>query len=174
MPRKKREAATLLERKGRALTLRKAGVSYSKIGEELGVSTTQACRDVHSVLRKLAEENDDNARELRQLESERLDSISLALYPKAQKGNKDAIAGFLKTIEIRCKLFGLNMQSKQQMHEIEAVKILVDAGWLTDEVLEQIEAKVGRLEEEVKEIFTKDGTSAAKEIDTEEEDRESQ
>jgi hypothetical protein len=113
MPRRGRGAAkghrerTVL-RQAAALRLRTAGASYRQIGEQLGTSAVQAWRDVGFALGEVVERRNEDAVALRTLELERLDRLTLALWPKAQKAHVDAVRALVRVSERRCRLLGLD------------------------------------------------------------------
>ena len=105
---KDKQAAEILERQYQALELRRRGLSYRAIGAKLSVSHVQARADVEAVLRQLADENRDKADEMRQLEIERLDAIYESLDSWVASGNPAATNAYLKAMERRAKLQGLD------------------------------------------------------------------
>jgi len=111
MPRKdanpgRSEAAA--ERREQAFRLRKLGWSFGAIGRRLGVSHVRAFRDVSSILKELATQTMDAAKELRQLESERLDVLRRRLLPKIKAGDPNTIQAAIRAVQRRCNLFGLD------------------------------------------------------------------
>ncbi len=102
----KSEAAA--ERREQAFRFRKLGLGYRAIGGKLGVSSTQAFRYVHEVLKDLAKKTEKAARELRQLEGERLDYLWAKLLPKIRQGDPKAIQAAVRVVQRRCSLFGLD------------------------------------------------------------------
>lgn len=99
-------------RRQTAFELRKTGLPYREIGLRLGVSEPQAYKDVQSVLQKLAALELDKARELRQLDSERLDAALEALWPNIVGGKGWAIDRMISIMDRRARLFGLDMPTK--------------------------------------------------------------
>lgn len=112
--RKRSEKGAILERQIQALELRKAGWAFHEIGVRLGISTTQAFRDVSTQLKQLAALALDNANELRQLELERLDMLIQGLEPMARVGNPGAVNSYLRVMERRAKLLGLDAPVRQE------------------------------------------------------------
>ena len=98
-----------------ALQLRHAGASYRAIANQLGISAPYAYRLVSDALAELAAQTMDKASELRQLESERLDRLFLAVYQDAVKGDLKAMDRALKIIQQRAKLFGLEAPQQHQI-----------------------------------------------------------
>ena len=96
------------ERRERAFQLRKRGLGFRAIGKRLGVSHVQAYRDVKAVLQDLAKRTQKAARELRQLESERLDFLWLKLLPKLNAGEPKAVQAAVRLVDRRARLFGLD------------------------------------------------------------------
>jgi len=120
------------ERRIRSLELRKAGLSYRQIGDQLGVSEMQAWRDVKGALEGLAKLEQGHARELRQLEVERIDALITALWVRA-RGRRvqhedgtiedvppeyPALDRVLRLMEARRRLLGLDVQPEEKDHEV--------------------------------------------------------
>lgn len=98
-----------------ALDLRKAGCAYAAIGKQLKVSGEQARIDVMTALKTLAEHQDTETAEYRNLELERLDRMLLAVWGDALKGHLGAIDRALKISERRARLMGLDAPVKQEL-----------------------------------------------------------
>lgn len=95
------------EKVRKAIELRKAGATYDKIAEALGYENRSgAYKIVVGALRDLVQEP---AKELRTLEAERLDAMTLALWTRAQKGDLPAIDRLLRIMERRARLLGLDL-----------------------------------------------------------------
>lgn len=120
------------ERRVRAIELRKAGLGYRQISEQLGVSVQQAWRDVQKALADLAEMEQDHAREYRQLELERLDALLSPLWLRARgrriqhdDGTVEdvppdyaAVDRVMRLMEARRRLLGLDVQPEDKDHEV--------------------------------------------------------
>lgn len=111
------EKGALLERRLQALDLRKRGLSYRAIGDKLGIDFTTAYKDVMAELKRLAAENHDKADELRAMELERLDMLIKGLEPMATVGNPGAVNSYIKCMERRAKLLGLDAPTKVQVDD---------------------------------------------------------
>lgn len=81
-------------RRHQALELRKAGFTYRKIGERLGVSAQLARNDVQTALE---EDGAGKPEALTDIELERLDNLYQVAYKQALKGD-------LKAMEIALKI----------------------------------------------------------------------
>ena len=95
------------ERELQALELRKAGLTYARIGELLGVSHVAVGKAVRRALAKHSDQTKEAVEELRQLELERLDAVNLAFWEKMMAGDVQAAKLILRTIEQRSRLLGL-------------------------------------------------------------------
>ena len=94
----------------KALELRKAGVSYQQIADAIGYKDASgAWRAVKAGLKKTLQEPADD---LRKLELERLDSAAAAIYPSVKQGQYGAIDRWIKIMERRAKLLGLDAPTK--------------------------------------------------------------
>jgi hypothetical protein len=102
----RRVAARLHEQQ--AFELRKAGASYSKIGEKLGCSKGAAYKMVDRVLQDLRKKVTEDAEHVKRMELERLDDLTIAVYRQAKEGNVACIDRVLKLMERRAKILGLD------------------------------------------------------------------
>lgn len=100
------------ENEVRALELRKCGLSYPAIAEEMGVCTATAFKAVRRGLQRLIDECKQSASELLQLELERLDRLEAALRAGIEQGEPQSIEAARRIIDQRCKLLGLNPPTK--------------------------------------------------------------
>lgn len=103
------EEAARTERRAKALTLRKAGLSYPQIGKKLGVSYQTAYRDVTKELKEIPREAADA---LRHLECERLDNLQTRLEIELQNGHIAAAMPLIRVIERRARMLGLDQPSE--------------------------------------------------------------
>lgn len=99
---------TPAERRSKALELRKMGLTYQSIGQVLGVSATQARRDVKRTLQKRVKHDQSHVAEQRQLELERVEMVLTSLASKVRDGDTAAIDRWLKASDIRRRLLGLD------------------------------------------------------------------
>lgn len=98
------------EKRAQALELRKAGANYDQIARQVGYeSRAGAYRAVQTALQQITEEP---AKEVIQLELERLDAMLLGLWPNARKGHEGAVDRVLRIMERRAKLQGLDAPVK--------------------------------------------------------------
>ena len=128
-PGNKAAVAAQEERRIKAFELRKAGISFRQIGEQLGVSEATAHKDVHAVLKRLAKQAEGKALEYRQLEAERIDALMAPLWTKArgrrivdpQTGqvvedippDYQAVGQVLNLMNRRARLMGLDAQPEE-------------------------------------------------------------
>jgi hypothetical protein len=94
------------EKRREALKLRKAGATYDQIAERLKYANRSgAQKAVMAELRALPR---DDAKEVLQLEIERLDAMLLAYWPGVMKGNVRSGEIVVRLMERRSKLLGLD------------------------------------------------------------------
>lgn len=121
------EKLIVLERRAKALILRKQGGSYRLIAAQLrgtdGVSKRYsegaAHADVIAELNRLNAENSESAEELRRLEEERIDQMLAAIYPQANNGDLFAIDRVLRLMERRAKYRGLDAPTKIAVNDLD-------------------------------------------------------
>lgn len=98
------------DREREALQMRKAGATYDKIGESLGLSRSGAYDLVRRGLDELNKTCREEAELLRRLEDERLNAVWEVLWPKMLDGDLRAIDRGLRLMERRSRLWGLDVQ----------------------------------------------------------------
>ncbi len=115
-----------LDRQLKALELRKAGVPYQTIADQLGYSDRgSAYNSVQTALKKTLAEPAD---EVRRLELERLDALLMGMYPQARKGNQGAVDRCLRIMERRAKLLGLDAPTKAELSGKDGAPLVVAIG----------------------------------------------
>ena len=99
------------ERRNLAVELRKAGLSYQKIGDQLGISRQSAFKAVKKALQEIEASTIENATELIRIELERLDDYQIRVTQEIKSGNAlQAIDRALRIMDRRAKLLGLDLE----------------------------------------------------------------
>lgn len=133
------QAINATEKKREALRLRKQGLSLRAIGEKLKLSHEAVRGYIQSALAEVAEETLQDATQLRALEVERLDAYLLALAPKIEKGDTQAISTALRVTEQRAKLLGIYAAEKQEVSgpagQPQEQRIAIDLHSMSDDEL---------------------------------------
>lgn len=107
------------ERALKALELRKKGVRYEQIAQQLGYSHRgSAHKAVMKELKLLAKECLEEAAQVRDLELQRLDDLFLAAWKAIADGSESAIDRALRVSESRRKLMGLDAAEKVDVNGI--------------------------------------------------------
>lgn len=101
----KPEQIRIADRKKEALRLRRLGLGYFDIGQQLGISTSQAHSDVQSELRLIPA---DERADLIALTNQQIDMAISAMMPKVAQGSVTAVQRVTSLLERRCRLFGLD------------------------------------------------------------------
>lgn len=164
------------ERREQAMSLRRAGASFSQIATALSIPKTTAYRDVETLLKRLAKRNTLGAEELRQLELERLDDLERAArrvltaeHLRISNGNVVQVVGpdgrmhdvaddapvlqaidrLVRVSERRCKLLGLDAPAKVEGELTGDFTLAAnqDVAALAEKVRAKIEAQAERLSE---------------------------
>lgn len=113
-----------VERRVKAIELRRAGVTYERIAFELNYSDRgRAYHDIHGALRALV---DQPAQELLAEELDTLNAMLLGLWPKARKGDSQAVLAVLKIMERRAKYLGLDAAVKFEGDLSTVVRYIID------------------------------------------------
>jgi hypothetical protein len=113
MPRKGKGAKSghrekVARRQQRAMSLRLAGASYAQIASVCRVSKQQSFRDVLASLHESLELRNSDANFYRETELLRLDAMLVALWPKVQKADVEAVHAALRISQRRSALLGLD------------------------------------------------------------------
>ena len=102
----------LVDREMKVLELRRAGLTWQRIAEEVGYADhTGAYAAYKRAIKRTLQQPAD---ELRQQELDRIDRLQLAAWPNAMKGDVKSILAIAKLMERRAKLTGLDMPIKIQ------------------------------------------------------------
>lgn len=108
------------ERRVQAVELRKAGLSYRRIGEELGITRQAAHKLVTTALRDLNDKVAEDAAELMRLELERLDDMQVAATRRLRGDQAlPAIDRILRIMGRRAKMLGLDAPERITLREQE-------------------------------------------------------
>ena len=99
----------------KALELRIAGGTYRQIAQELGVSHTVIFENVLWALEERAEERGKLSDQLVQMELERLEKMTLSLWPRVRNGDEKAINTLVRVMDRRAKLLGLDQPAKTDL-----------------------------------------------------------
>lgn len=113
----------ITERERDALELRKGGMTFERIADQLGYADRSgAWRAVNTALSATLQEPAD---ELRRMEAERLNDLLLAMWPKALSGSTWHVDRCLSIMDRRAKLLGLDAPTRKIVNVI--TEDLVDA-----------------------------------------------
>lgn len=100
----------LVDREIKVLELRRAGLTWQRIAEEVGYADhTGAYAAYKRAIKRTMQQPAD---ELRQQELDRLDRLQLAAWPKAMQGHIGSIAIIVRLMERRARLLGLDTPIK--------------------------------------------------------------
>jgi len=128
----------------RAALVRKSGRTYDEIARTVGFADRSgAARAVQRALDATVREGADA---LRQLEAERLDALTAALWSKAIDGDERAVDRVLAVMERRARLLGLNAPTKRSIDHISRERFME----LFDELVaeeQELTARVAAIEE---------------------------
>lgn len=98
--------AETIAREQHVLELRRAGVTFDRIAEEVGISDRSTAHKIYK--RALARTLQEPAAEIRHLEGDRLDRLQVAVWSRALRGDLAAVDRVLRIMERRAKLLGLD------------------------------------------------------------------
>jgi hypothetical protein len=105
--------AEITERRIRAWQMQLAGKSYRDIATELGVSVGTAFKDVQAHAEAI---KTPVAEAVRKQELARLDMLIERLMPRIESGDVQAVGAFLKVMDRRAKMLGLDAPTKQEIN----------------------------------------------------------
>lgn len=87
------------DKRHRALQLRKAGVTYDQIAQQVGYANRGTAHK--AVAQALRDSQQETTPESHRLDSQRLDQVLMALWAKAMSGDVKAVDRVLRVIELR-------------------------------------------------------------------------
>lgn len=100
----------LVDKEVRVLELRRVGLTWQRIAEEVGYADhTGAYAAYKRAIKRTMQQPAD---ELRAQELDRIDRLQVAIWPNAMKGDTRAILTIVRLMERRAKLTGLDMPIK--------------------------------------------------------------
>lgn len=108
-------------RAAQALNLRKLGLTYDAIAQQVGYGSRGAAYT--AVQRELARTLQEPADELRKLEAQRLDDLYRAMIPKALKGDGWSVDRCLRIMERRAALLGLDIRADASAQQAQMIVI---------------------------------------------------
>ncbi len=100
----------LVDREIKVLELRRAGLTWQRIAEQVGYADHTGAYAAYK--RAIKRTQQQPADELREAEIDRLDRLQLAVWPKAMNGDNTSITTILRIMERRARLLGLDMPVK--------------------------------------------------------------
>ena len=103
---------TAAERRRRSVALRKEGLSYQAIADELGMARSSVHHTVGKAMATLEKEIEGEARLLGALEMERLDNLQVAIWSRAMEGHLGSVDRVLKIMDRRARLLGLDAPAR--------------------------------------------------------------
>ncbi len=112
----------------KALEYRKSGASYEQISRALGVSKAGAWKAVKRGLANLNKECAERAKEVRQIETLRLDKMWNSIYEDVLLGDPRAINTALRIMERRARLWGLDEKNEEEEREKKEIVFKVVGG----------------------------------------------
>src|ERR1700752_1375120 len=119
----KPETIRIEERRAQALELRKRGLSYRRVRDEMRLieggsprySDIRARDDVFVELTRLRDKNLERAEQLRTLEATRLDALLAGVWEKAIGGSFKGVQAALRIMQRRARLEGLDQPIKTEI-----------------------------------------------------------
>lgn len=103
-------APELVDKETKVLELRRAGLTWQRIAEEVGYADHTGAYAAYK--RAIKRTQQQPADELREQELDRIDRLQLAAWPNAMKGDTKSILAIAKLMERRAKLLGLDAAIK--------------------------------------------------------------
>lgn len=94
------------DKETRVLELRRAGLTWARIAEEVGYADHSGAHKAYQ--RALKNGAEQSSEEMLSQELDRLDRLQVAAWPKAMTGDAASMGMILKIIEQRVKLLGLS------------------------------------------------------------------
>lgn len=110
-----------------ALQLRIEGMTYAQIGEELGISMQAAHQSIKASLERVAADRRDLSRLVLDLELERTEFVLRSLATRVEAGDHNAANSYLRALERRAKLLGIDAPDKHEHSGLPADPTVIHA-----------------------------------------------
>lgn len=107
---KKTDPTPAGDKDARVLELRRAGLTWQRIAEEVGYADHSGAHRAYQ--RAIRNDSEQSTDELLRQELDRLDRLQVAAWPKAMTGDAASMSMILKIIEQRVKLLGITGEAK--------------------------------------------------------------
>lgn len=119
----KAQRAETADRRAKAIKLKLAGWSYQQIATELSYTSYRAVWvDINRALEARLKGMTEAAEVLRQQEVDRLDRAQAAIWQQVLKGDVRAGTLFVKYVERRCRILGLDAATKVEVVTMDAIE----------------------------------------------------
>jgi predicted transcriptional regulator len=141
------------ENQTKAFELRKLGFTYAVIAQKLEVSPAQAFNYIKHALAELTKLTLSNAEDLRRLELERLDQLDAEAVRHGVKNKHtslNVINTRLRISERRCKLLGIDAQTKIELTGKDGGPVQfakLNLSKLSDQELSELQAIIAKTSE---------------------------
>lgn len=112
---KRRIQVDIIDKRQIALELRRSGLSFREIAQEMGIGVKTASEYVQAELLELRDKTQLDASLIRDVELERCDYMLSRIWNAVKRGEVDAVLTALKIQERRAKLLGLDAPTKSQI-----------------------------------------------------------
>lgn len=112
--------AEMCERRLKAYDLRLRGKTYRQIGAELGISQTQAMKDVK---KRIDEIELPGVEEIRKQEVDRLLRYLEVLEHRIDMGDDKAVSIAIKVSERLCKMLGVDMPAQTEVQVTQTTQV---------------------------------------------------
>jgi hypothetical protein len=113
MTRRRTPKPEVLEREAQVVRLRRQGMTWDMISEQVGYASASAAHWAYQRAAKRVVQEDIDA--IRRIETERLDIAQSAIWSRVLNGELQAVQTFVRIQERRAKLLGLDQPFKQQV-----------------------------------------------------------
>lgn len=111
------------KKRNRILELRAAGLTEAQIAEQLGMSQPNVSRSINRALTRWAEQDAQNAEQVRAMKLFELDQLKRAVWAKALKGDLGAVREATKIIALQSRIAGADAPMCVERHTTVEVGI---------------------------------------------------
>lgn len=119
--------ANLIDQRGRALHLRRGGLTFEEIAADMSIDEKRARRLCSDAMEDARAQVAATAVEMRALEVSRLDAITNSIWDAAMRGNLATIDRVLKLMERRARMLGLDVLQDREAGELTPEDIALEA-----------------------------------------------
>jgi len=137
------------EHQAKAVELRKRGLTYRSIAQQLGISAPAVYKSIKKAMDQLRAQVYIDVGTIRTMDLEKLDAVEMGMWPGVSKGNHNAANTILKAMDQRAKHLGLYAPEKHANTDSHGNDICNSCQRLREMSDDEVKARIRELQGEM-------------------------